>query len=681
MQRLLSGLIAVLRTLLPTPLRTPLRTPPFTPPQTAPRRGQTAVRLIAALLLSTAISGGAVQAQPLPLPLSSSDNERTGPTLRVDAALSAVEEGGDFPVDGPTLSVSLPDEWAQTRPGFAGSVWYRVAFATPASSRAGELLGLYVARVCSSLQVSLNGQLLHTSKTKLSRGEAPTSHDCSHPQLISLPAALLLPTGNLLDIRVTGYALSTTASRLRAGGLSALLIGPFGELSPLHERQTALQIAAPQALSASLLLMGGFMFVLGFINRRDSHLAYFGALCLGWSLLGTRLWLRHVPLAHSSAEFLVCALMGFVTWAAVQFLLRHAGTRSRVLDVGLPLQCMVIVFSLLLAGPDRLNALSNFWHALLWLETLAAALWYLRHVWRQRAVWAAAALCLTVLVNGAIQAMVQWGRGGKGGTAPDWATQAAPSADWVLPVMMVLVGLRLVQQHGRARQQAEQGQAQLELRMRGATAEIEHNFRQLAELRVEQVTERERKRIAADLHDDLGAKLLTIVHTSDSERISSLAREALEEMRLSVRGLTGKPVRLADALGDWRAEVISRLLQAGIEGQWEAPEDLPQTLSARAYVQTTRILREATSNIIKHSGARQCAVTVSLAQGDFQLVVQDDGVGISNEVDARLDRGHGLASMKNRAKQLQGQCLVESGPGFGTVIRLTLPLNRTTEAS
>ena len=75
-------------------------------------------------------------------------------------------------------------------------------------------------------------------------------------------------------------------------------------------------------------------------------------------------------------------------------------------------------------------------------------------------------------------------------------------------------------------------------------------------MRVEQVTEKERKRIAADLHDDLGAKLLTIVHTSESERISTLAREALEEMRLSVRGLTGKPVRLADALADWRAETV-----------------------------------------------------------------------------------------------------------------------------
>jgi signal transduction histidine kinase len=241
-----------------------------------------------------------------------------------------------------------------------------------------------------------------------------------------------------------------------------------------------------------------------------------------------------------------------------------------------------------------------------------------------------------------------------------------------------VVGLRLVQKHGQALQAAEASKANLELRVREATAEIERNFRQLAELRVEQVTERERKRIAADLHDDLGAKLLTIVHTSDDPRISTLARESLEEMRLSVRGLTGRPVRLGDALGDWRAELMSRLTQSGIEGEWSSPDDLPQTLSARAYVQTTRILREATNNIVKHSGASQCTFTCAISEGDLQLTIQDNGDGIPLELDGRLDRGHGMSSMKHRAKQMQGQCLVESGPGYGTVIRLTLPLDRAT---
>jgi signal transduction histidine kinase len=290
---------------------------------------------------------------------------------------------------------------------------------------------------------------------------------------------------------------------------------------------------------------------------------------------------------------------------------------------------------------------------------------------RSRSFWPMAVMLAALLLASVVEAAAA-----QLGTQP----LVAHLAHLVAPVLFVLLGMRLVQQHGRALHDAEVGKAHLEQRVREATAEIERNFRQLAELKVEQVTERERKRIAADLHDDLGAKLLTIVHTSESERISTLAREALEEMRLSVRGLTGKPVRLADALGDWRAEVVNRLAQAGIEGEWSAPDELPQTLSARAFVQTTRILREATSNIIKHSGASHCSIQCDVAEGDFRVVVQDNGEGIPMELDGRLDRGHGMASMKQRAKQLQGQCLVESGPGYGTVIRLTVPLERAIES-
>jgi signal transduction histidine kinase len=251
----------------------------------------------------------------------------------------------------------------------------------------------------------------------------------------------------------------------------------------------------------------------------------------------------------------------------------------------------------------------------------------------------------------------------------------ASLTQFVLPLLFMAVGIRLLQVFAHALKSAEANRSSLEDRVKEITAEIERNFAQLSELRVEQVTEKERKRIAADLHDDLGAKLLTIVHTSESERISTLAREALEEMRLSVRGLTGKPVRLADALADWRAETVLRLGQANIETDWKGPsEEIEHLLPARAYVQTTRILREAVSNIIKHSGASHCKVRSSVGERDFGLLVQDNGKGIPMELDGKLDRGHGMSSMKHRAKQLQGQCLVESGPGYGTVIRLTLPL-------
>lgn len=589
-------------------------------------------------------------------------------TLTITAALSAPGNEADaWPGEASAAAVALPDEWALSRPGHSGQVWYRVTFTPPGNLAGGELLALYIDHICSNYRVLLNGQEIASG----GRMTPPLTHNCNHPQLITLPGALLRAEASTLDIQVAGHPLREVGSRQRAGGLSALVIGPQTELAARYANRTALQVTAPQALSATLLLMGGFMFVLGFINRHESHLAYFGALSVGWALLDLRLWLRTFPLSHTVAEALLVTLLGCIAWVSVQFLLRYAGERLAWVDRLLPVQTMLLPLSLVAAGPEQVRQVATVWYALLLAEVVLASAWYLWRSRGQRNIWLMGPMLAVLALAGLVELLAQ-----RTGQRP----LAAHVAALVAPVLFVILGLRLVQQQGKARQSIEADKLLLEQRVREATAEIENNYRLMSELKVEQVTERERKRIAADLHDDLGAKLLTIVHTSDNERISTLAREALEEMRLSVRGLTGKAVRLGDALGDWRAEVVSRLAQAGIEGEWDAPEDLPQRLSARAYVQTTRILREATSNIIKHSNATLATMKCSIEHGDLLLVVQDNGDGIAPESEGRLDRGHGLASMKNRAKQLQGQCLVESGPGYGTVIRLTVPLDRAIEA-
>ncbi len=579
----------------------------------------------------------------------------------IDSA-GALQSGSSRPPAVAGEVRALPDLW---RSGSGTlSTWYHVPLDLKAG---GEPLALYIERACSVLDVQVDGRPLWRTGARTS---------CHQPLLLPLPGTRDAPP-RVLDLRVQGEPLSHVASRMQAGGLSVLRVGPQAELAPLHARSTLLQVQLPQVLAGSLLLMGGFLFLLGWRYRDQSHLAYFGALCLGWALVDARRWLpmlQMLPGGEAVLEFLQGVMLALVTLAAVQFLLREARWRSRKISRVLALQSVAMPLSLVAAGPSRLHLLTALWLVVFTLEIAVAAVFHLMMRRRMQGRWptlagsalAAVGLALAVQMAGRYAAL---------------PVALLHVTALVAPLGLLLVGLRLVRQHGRALQASEATRVNLEGRVREATAEIERNFRQLTEMRVEQVTERERKRIAADLHDDLGAKLLTIVHTSESERISTLAREALEEMRLSVRGLTGRAVRLADALGDWRAEVVSRLAQAGIEAEWSAPEELPQTLSARAYVQTTRILREATSNIIKHSGASYCSVRCQVADGDFQLVVQDNGEGITSEADGRLDRGHGMATMKQRAKQLQGQCLVESGPGFGTVIRLTLPLDRALEAS
>ena len=631
------------------------------------------------LLADGAIAALATLAVVAATPAWATEGPQTTWVLRT--AQFAEGDGSTFPpppaAPARLPTVKLPDEWAESRPGFQGTLWYRIELPEEVQQTAapGELLALSIERVCGSVEVYLNGQLV-AGDGRL-RESGPVTHLCNHPQLVSLPAALWNPLRNRIDIKVFGHRLAEVGSARRAGGLSTLVLGPQALLATRHARQSALAVGFTQGASATLLLMGGFMFVLGYANRRESRLAYFGAFCLGLALFDARLWLRDLALLQRVSEVLLLALLGFITWAAVQFLLRCRGTRLRAADVGLPAQCLLVVLTLLATPVAYLHALALLWTGIFALEIGAAGALLLRQPGPAETRWTAG-----LLLAGMSLAVSAGTLGSSAVPGPGWVAEAA------LPLVVIFVGLRLVMLHGRARREAEASRAlleeskiQLEQRVHEATLEIERNMRAMADLKIEQVAERERKRIAADLHDDLGAKLLTIVHTSESDRISTLAREALEEMRLSVRGLTGRKMRLADAMGDWRAETVSRLAQAGIEGEWHGPEEAPQMLSARAYVQTTRILREATSNVIKHSGASYCSVRCANAAGDFQLVIQDNGNGISQDVDARLDRGHGLASMKNRAKQLQGQCLVESGPGYGTVIRLTLPLDRATGAS
>ena len=131
-------------------------------------------------------------------------------------------------------------------------------------------------------------------------------------------------------------------------------------------------MTVPQAVSATLLLMGGFMFVLGWINRRESHLAYFGALSVGWALIESRLWLRDLPFDNAAAEFLLCAMLPLLTWAGVQFLLRYAAVRAAA---GSTSRCRcsacVMPLTLLLAGPERLYPMASVWYVLLALQMLA----------------------------------------------------------------------------------------------------------------------------------------------------------------------------------------------------------------------------------------------------------------------------------------------------------------------
>ncbi len=189
----------------------------------------------------------------------------------------------------------------------------------------------------------------------------------------------------------------------------------------------------------------------------------------------------------------------------------------------------------------------------------------------------------------------------------------------------------------------------------------------------QEAVDQERLRIAADLHDDLGAKLLSLAQAGSADGTAPLARQALEDMRQSVRGMVGMVVPVADALADWRAELVDRLHGAGLSVQWDANEPTPaMVFSPRVHLQLTRVLREAVSNVIRHAQARQCQVRLLITDQSVTLDIEDDGKGLPTSLGTNL--GLGLASIERRARKLGGEHRFGLSALGGAHIHVVVPL-------
>jgi signal transduction histidine kinase len=616
------------------------------------RLGALAARFIKAWLMRSLVAALAIAAAPA--------RAADAGTKFIDEAVSVVSAERRFPVAEPAQQVALPDNWALSHPGFAGSVWYRTSFRLGDGGAPEELLALYIERACSNLQVHLNGALIFSG----GRLGEPVTRNCSRPQLVTLPPALLRGDANILDLRVVGHPQERVAARQGAAGLSRIEWGPQSQLLSAHSARLFWGVQWVEVSSLILIGVGCVLIAVGWLNRREVYFSYFGWLCLGWVLMSLGSSAPDMPWSNDVSEFMLCSCWAVLLALAVQFFLSFAGLRSRVIEDVVAVQWVVLPLSLVLAGPQHLFVLALFWYFLLALELSAVMAIYLVVTRRQRPQDFGPMALAIAAGEGALVAEL----GVQGGLLemPTFSILIV-----VLPMLLAAIGTRLFLMFARALHATEADRNRLAHELQVLSAEFDHRVEHMTAQRVDQFTERERKRIASDLHDDLGAKLLTIVHTADPARVPQLAREALEEMRLSVRGLAGRPVRLDDALADWRAEIIGRLSQAKIQALWEHPAEFANyMLPARLFMQLTRVLREAVSNVIKHSEASHCEVRCIMEDGNLVLTVKDDGRGIA----ADLHRGQGMSSMKRRAKKMNGQCLVESRPGYGVVISLTVPL-------
>lgn len=188
-----------------------------------------------------------------------------------------------------------------------------------------------------------------------------------------------------------------------------------------------------------------------------------------------------------------------------------------------------------------------------------------------------------------------------------------------------------------------------------------------------QATLAERERIYSDLHDDLGARLLGMIHSAESPEQADRARAVLQDLRDVVTRSRGTPGSLSDTLAEIRGETSQRLASAGIGMSWEINDNVPDPeLDTARALHLHRILREAISNVIRHARASHVRVRMKVIGAKLCLDLTDDGGGSDP---APTSRGRGLDNMRERAAELAGDIDWKPGTQGGTKVLLTMPLD------
>lgn len=193
----------------------------------------------------------------------------------------------------------------------------------------------------------------------------------------------------------------------------------------------------------------------------------------------------------------------------------------------------------------------------------------------------------------------------------------------------------------------------------------------------EQAAAVERERIYHDLHDDVGAKLMTMMHSAPDPRTADLARALHQDLRDVVSRAQSPPPSLLAALADIRDETGQRLSAVGAELAWEQAADVPDhALDAAASLHLFRIVREAVSNALLHARARHLRIRVRHGGHALLLDVTDDGAGWATPPKP----SRGMSGMQKRASAMHGAVHWDPGTLGGTKVVLEFPLPDLSQA-
>jgi signal transduction histidine kinase len=220
------------------------------------------------------------------------------------------------------------------------------------------------------------------------------------------------------------------------------------------------------------------------------------------------------------------------------------------------------------------------------------------------------------------------------------------------------------------------------------TDQLQHQIRERERAEHARAIEEERTRIARDLHDDLGSSLTEIsmlatrgpgteMRTDEAsrrlERIAGKSRgmiSALDELVWAVNPRNDTLPSLCKYLASYTEEFLSTL---DVMNRVQSPHSLPNwPIPAEARHSLLLAVKEILNNAVRHGHASEVLFRLAFLEDGLEILIKDNGRGFDP---ATNHSGNGLTNIRDRMRQLNGRCEVDSSPGTGTTVALRLPIN------
>ena len=567
-----------------------------------------------------------------------------------------LDQSEEPPADNaPWRAQMLPDNWNKSRPNSGGLAWYRATFELPSVEAP---LAVYINRASMNSAVYVNGLLIGSGGSF----EEPVARNWNKPGYYLVPQPLLRPGINTLHVRLRAYARSQA-------GLSTIHVGPASQLRERYEADLFRTVSLNQVVSLFTFALATLFLLLWLRRRRDDVYLYFGLSMMLWGMHGMKLYVRDIPMPAYYWDVLTSLFIPMFTAALVPFVFRFVGRFHPWLERLAVAAVLTLIAAHVIGGPEKLFLLASIGFGTSTLVSVPLLWLVMRDAWRNPTLYrifvmVAGAICVGLAVHDFF-----WQQG-----RLDF--EARPLLQFGGPLLFLGMGGELLARFVSALTGAETANLELEARVAKKSSELAQNYARMAELDREHAMIEERQRIMRDMHDGIGGHLITAIAQVRcgelrQDQLESVLIEILDDLRLVIDSLQRTENDLASALGNFRYRIEPRLRGVGVALHWGVDESVDGLmLSPSDVLHVLRIMQEAFTNILKHSGASLVTVvsrrTLLRDLPTLRLDIQDNGAGLKPE---RL--GYGVASMTERARAVGGAAeLVSNSVGTCLVVHI-----------